>query len=80
MAPSFPILILAGSDQRAGPVPPGLRGAEMLSGFKGALPLPSGVSLVAELVSRLRQAQRFADPLLIGPRSVYAKLVDCEVV
>lgn len=76
----LPILILAGSDQRAGPIPPGLRGEEMLSGFKGALPHPSGVCLVAELVSRLRQAQRFADPLLIGPRAVYAKLVDCEVV
>lgn len=76
----FPILILAGSDQRAGPVPPGLSRGDMLSGYKGALPLPWGGCLAAELITRLRETQRFAEPLLIGPRSVYAGLVDCEVV
>jgi hypothetical protein len=76
----IPILILAGSDQRAGPIPPGLSAGDMLSGYKGALPLPWGGCLAAEFISRLRQTQRFADPFLIGPKSVYAGLVDCEVV
>lgn len=79
MGAPLPILILAGSDRRPGPVPPGLTREEMLSGYKGALPVPWGGSLVAELIRRLRQTERFADPVVIGPRSVYAGLVDCEV-
>lgn len=77
---TLPILILAGSDQRPGPVGPGLTADAMLSGYKGALALPSGRCLAAELVERLRQSGKFADPLLIGPLSIYERLVDCEVI
>ena len=80
MSSPLPILILAGSDQQPGPVGPGLTADAMLSGFKGALPLPSGRCLAAELIERLRQSDLFADPVLIGPRSVYEGLVDCEIV
>jgi hypothetical protein len=80
MTALLPLLILAGSDQRPGPLPEGFTAADVLSGFKGALPLPGGRCLVAELVERFRDSRRFADPLVIGPRSVYAGLVDCEVV
>ncbi len=52
----------------------------MLHGYKGAVQLPSGRSLVGELVERLRAADRFDDPILIGPRRVYEGHVDCEVV
>jgi hypothetical protein len=76
----LPILILAGSDQRTGPVGPGLDANAMLSGFKGALPLPSGKCLAAELIERIRRTERFEDPILFGPRSVYGGLVDCEVI
>lgn len=76
----IPILILAGSDQRAGLIPPGVRREDVLSGYKGALPLPWGSCLAGELISRLRQSQRFADPIVVGPTSVYGGLVDCEIV
>jgi hypothetical protein len=76
----IPIVILAGSDQRAGPIPPGLRSEDILTGYKGALSVPWGGCLAGELVSRLRQSQRFADPILVGPTSVYSGLVDCEIV
>ncbi len=79
MGATLPILILAGSDQRPGPVPSALSKADMLSGYKGALPLPWGGCLAGELVNRLRRAGRFADPIVIGPRSVYAGLLDCEI-
>lgn len=80
MTEPIPILILAGSDQRRGPVHPDLHADDMLSGFKGAIPLPWGKCVAAELVDRLRNSGRFADPLLLGPRSVYENLVDCEIV
>lgn len=82
MSPSdpLPILILAGSDQRPGPVGPGLTADVMLSGYKGALALPSGRCLAAELIDRLRRSGRFADPVLLGPLSIYERRVDCEVV
>jgi hypothetical protein len=80
MVRKLPILILAGSDQRPGPVGPGLDATAMLSGYKGACSLPSGKCLAAELVDRLRRSGRFDDPILFGPRSVYDSLVDCEVV
>lgn len=76
----IPILILAGSDRRAGPIPQGLRHEDLLSAYKGALPLPWGGCLAGELASRLRQSQRFADPILVGPTSVYSGIVDCEIV
>ena len=80
MSETMPVFILAGSDQRPGPVPETLAADDMLSGFKGALSLPSGRCLAAELVARLRASGRFGDPLLVGPREVYGQLVDCEIV
>jgi len=76
----MPFVILAGSDQRPGPVPKELQVGDVLSGFKGAIPLPWGRSLAAELVARVRATGRFRDPLLVGPRAVYAGLVDCEII
>ena len=52
----------------------------MLSGFKGAIPLPWGKCIAAELVDRLRMSGRFHDPLLVGPRSIFGGLVDCEII
>ncbi len=80
MPDTMPIFILAGSDQRPGPVPATLEAGDMLSGFKGTLPLPTGRTLVAELIARLRCCGRFSDPLLMGPRKLYSQLVDCEIV
>lgn len=80
MSEPIPVLILAGSDRRRGPLHPELQADEMLSGFKGAIALPWGKCLAAELVDRFRNSGRFADPLLFGPRSVYDGLVDCEIV
>ncbi len=80
MPSPLPILILAGSDRRSGPLPPGMTREEMLSGFKGARPLPNGRCLAGELIERVRDSGPFADPILLGPQQVYGDLVDCEVV
>lgn len=80
MSHAMPIFVLAGSDQRPGPVPATLEAGDMLSGFKGTLALPSGRCLAAELVARLRASYRFQEPLLVGPRAVYDQLVDCEII
>lgn len=76
----IPLIILGGSDGQSGPVPDALHASEMLSGFKGALMLPSGRCLAAELINRYRQTGRFTEPILLGPPEIYSHLVDCEVV
>ena len=80
MPARIPIIVLAGSDSRPGPVPRELEADDMLHGYKGAMPLSSGRPLVGELVGRLRASDRFDDPIVIGPRRVYEGHVDCEVV
>ena len=80
MNPRIPLLILAGSDLVPGPLPPTPFQGQMLSGFKGKLELPSGKTLAAELVDRYRASDRFQEPVLFGPKSVYEGLVDCEIV
>lgn len=80
MTHRIPILILGGSDAKRGPLHEELSANEVITGFKGALPLPSGRSLAAELIDRYRQTDRFQDPILLGPREVYRDLVDCEIV
>jgi len=80
MTDRLPLIILAGSDQRAGPVPAGLPPEQVLRGCKGAHRLPTGRPLVAELVDRYRQSGRFADPIVVGPAHVYRGLLDCELI
>lgn len=80
MTHPIPLFILGGSDTRRGPLHQELSAEEVLSGFKGALPLPTGRCLAAELIDRYRQTGRFRDPILLGPRETYRDLVDCEIV
>lgn len=76
----LPIVILAGSDLRAGPVPQGLKRENMLTGYKGAHRLPWGHCLAGELVERVKESDRFEEPILVGPRRVYEGKVDCQIV
>jgi hypothetical protein len=80
MSSRMPIVVLGGSDPRPGPVPRGMSPDQMLTGFKGATPLPWGRCLAAELIERIRQTNRFDEPLLIGPRRIYDNLVDVPLV
>jgi hypothetical protein len=80
MIDRMPILVLAGSDRAAGPTPQGLEQGELLTGYKGAIPLPGGRCLAQELVERLRQSDRFEEPILVGPRHIYDRKVDVEIV
>ncbi|MCA9072966.1 MAG: hypothetical protein KDA84_28780 [Planctomycetaceae bacterium] len=79
MTAKIPLVILAGSDSRRGPLHEKLSADQVITGFKGALPLASGKCLAAELIDRYRQTGRFEDPVLLGPRAVYRDLVDCEI-
>lgn len=76
----LPIIILGGSDSYRQTVPGGLSAADMLSGCKGAVRLPTGRCIAGELVARIRESGRFLEPVLVGPRDVYAGLLDCEIV
>ena len=80
MSKELPLLILAGSDRRRGPVPRALSEGDMLTGTKGALELPWGRCLAAEVVERYRNSDRFADPILVGPAESFGGRVDCEIV
>ncbi len=69
----------AGSDSHPGAVPGELSPGAMLTGPKGTLQLRSGRCMAAELIARIRASQRFAEPLLLGPRQWYEGKVDCEI-
>jgi hypothetical protein len=79
MSDLLPIIVLAGSDSQPVTVPAELSTSAMLTGPKGTLQLRSGRCMAAELVARIRASQRFAEPLLLGPRQWYAGTVDCEI-
>jgi hypothetical protein len=79
MVPQLPIIVLGNSDAHPGSSPDGVPREELLSGPKGIIALRSGRCLVAELIERIRQSQRFQDPLLLGPRDWYSGKVDCEI-
>jgi hypothetical protein len=76
----LPIIILGGSDRYRETIPKGLTADDMLSGFKGAVRLPTGRCIAGELVARIRDSGCFLDPILVGPRDAYEGLLDCEVV
>lgn len=80
MNDAMPLLILAGGTphgSNARGVPPG----DTLVGVKGALRLPSGRLLVAEVARRYVASGRFQRPILIGPQDAYAELTrEIEVV
>jgi hypothetical protein len=80
MKPRIPLFVLAGSDQRPSQVPDALSADDMLHGFKGALTLPNGRALAAEVIARVRATDRFLDPMLVGPRRIYEGLVDGEII
>ena len=80
MSDLLPIIILAGGNDRLETIPDGFVAEDMLRGFKGAVKLPSGRCIAAELVHRVHESNRFEPPVLVGPRRVYGDLVDCEIV
>ena len=74
------IIVLAGSDPYPAPVPHGLKREDMLSGYKGSHRLPWGPCLAGELVERVKESDRFEEPILLGPRRLYEGQVNCEIV
>ena len=73
-------IVLAGSDPPAGVIPRGLKREDMLTGYKGAYRLPWGRCLAGELVERIKESDRFEEPILVGPRRIYDGQVDCQIV
>ena len=80
MSDRLPIIILAGGNDQLETIPRGFSADDVLRGFKGAVTLPSGRCIAAELVQRVRDSERFQEPIVVGPRRVYHDLVDCEIV
>lgn len=79
MTDLLPVLVMAGGNDQVETIPEGVAPEDVLKGFKGAVRLPSGRCIAAELVHRMRESRRFEDPVLVGPRHVYRDLVDCEI-
>ncbi len=75
-----PIVILAGSDRRPGPVPAGGEGFHFVVGYKGAEIRVDDRPLIAVLVERLRSSGAFSEVWVAGPQSVYADIVDAPIV
>lgn len=80
MVEKLPIFILAGSDQKGGPIPVNMSEEDMLRGYKGAILLPNGKALAQELIDRIRASSVFGDIYLVGPARIYRSLVDCKVI
>ena len=80
MLSRLPCIILAGSDPLAGVIPSGMKREELLTGYKGAHRLPWGRCLAGELVERIKESDRFEEPILVGPQRIYDGQVDCQIV
>jgi hypothetical protein len=79
MTRRLPIIVLGNSDARPGASPEGVPRTALLTGPKGTIRLRSGRCLAAELIARIRDSQRFEDPVLLGPRDWYRGQVDCDI-
>lgn len=77
---SIPLVILAGSDRRAGPVPAEASNLHFVVGYKGACLRFGGRPLAQVLVERARKSKAFGEVYLSGPARVYQELVDCPVI
>jgi hypothetical protein len=79
---SIPLIIMGGSDRRAGNLPTGVHDRSPLTGAKGARLVLGGKRLVDLLVDRFRKATDLFDPIYIaGPAADYAGIVsDVEVI
>ena len=75
MLSRLPCIVLAGSDPPAGVIPRELKREDMLTGYKGAHRLPWGRCLAGELVERIKESDRFEEPILVGPRRIYVRQV-----
>lgn len=70
---TLPIVILAGSDRRAGQLPAQGADRHPLSGYKGVDVRIAGRPMVEILVERLRECGRFEPIFVVGPASRYAR-------
>ena len=78
--PPIPAVILAGSDRRRGPVPPGAEDREFLVGYKAAVIRVGGRPLVQELRERMLASGGFSLVLVAGPRRIYERLAPGAVI
>jgi hypothetical protein len=72
-SPAIPLVILGGSDRRAGPLPPSGQDKHPLVGYKGVDLRIGGRSLISVLLERLEQSGAFAPVAIAGPRDVYVR-------
>ncbi len=77
---AMPAVILAGSDRRPGPVPPGARAHDFLAGYKGAEIEIGGRPIVQFVRERLIESGCFSCVLVAGPGSVYEPMAPGAVI
>ncbi len=77
---AMPAVILAGSDRKPGPVPPGARLHDFLVGYKGAEIKIDGRPLVQIVRERLLASGCFSLVLVAGPARVYEPLAPGAVI
>ena len=76
----IPVVILAGSDLKQGPVPAEAKHLHFVVAYKGAELCLGGRCLAQHLLDRVRASGTFGETYLAGPSRVYASLVDCEII
>ncbi|HAK93727.1 MAG TPA: hypothetical protein DCM87_01640 [Planctomycetes bacterium] len=77
---AMPAVILAGSDRRPGPVPPGARAHDFLVGYKGAEIEIGGRPLVQLVRERLIESGCFSAVLVAGPMRLYEPIAPGAVI
>jgi hypothetical protein len=80
MHSKIPIVILAGSDRRAGAVPSGAEDFHFIVAYKGAELRVGNRLLIQELLDRVRDSDAFGEIYVAGPKRVFESLVDCQII
>ena len=70
----IPLIVLGGSDRRAGHLPAGADDEHALAGFKGLTLEVDGRPLVIEVIERM--ATVFSPIWLVGPQALYEPVLE----
>lgn len=77
---AIPLIVLGGSDRRAGRLPAGSGDRHSLSGYKGLALEVAGRPLALEVIERMAAPGVFSPIWLVGPGELYAPLLESSPV
>lgn len=77
---TVPLIVLGGSDRRAGALPEGAGGRTVLVGYKGTAVRIGGQPLIEHLLDEVRACGRFGPLYVAGPAEAYRELRGVELI